>query len=225
LSKQNGTIAPPYEDNTELINDQENEVSCTFYNSKEAFEEQRSRWLSSTDVCEWGGLDCMVSFTNEGIITNKITHITFWDTNVSDTLPSQVRLLTELNVMRFKGNKPQNIRGALPTEIGLLNRLSILKIDHNRFTGEVPRQLYHLTNLWKLYIGFNDFTGHIYTKIGQLSKLKLFIAHHNKLSGSIPNEIGNLSDLEVLDLSRNFRLIGTLPSDVGRLTAIRELWL
>ena len=48
--------------------------------------------------------------------------------------------------------------------------------------------------------------------------------HFNHLTGSIPSEIGNLTALESLDLLNN-QLTGPIPSEIGQLPALEGLVL
>ncbi len=47
--------------------------------------------------------------------------------------------------------------------------------------------------------------------------------YHNHLIGTLPPEIGNLTALEVLALSYN--ILTTLPPEIGNLTVLEELYL
>ena len=47
---------------------------------------------------------------------------------------------------------------------------------------------------------------------------------HNDLSGTLPTKLGSLTLLEELYLNDNYALTGTLPSELGLLTGMRHLF-
>jgi hypothetical protein len=55
-------------------------------------------------------------------------------------------------------------------------------------------------------------------------ELSLLRLDNNKLVGTIPSSIGQLTAMVFLALGNN-QLTGTIPSQLGQLTAMRELWL
>ena len=58
-------------------------------------------------------------------------------------------------------------------------------------------------------------------KISWLLWLEL---NNNQLNGSIPSEIGNLTKLRELRLYGN-QLTGSIPQEIGQLTSLQSLWL
>lgn len=71
-------------------------------------------------------------------------------------------------------------------------------------TGDIPIEIYGLTNLNSLNIGN-------------------VIGRGNAFRGSIPNNVESLTALSGL-LFHNIHLFGTIPSVIGRLKNLRELF-
>lgn len=89
----------------------------------------------------------------------------------------------------------------MPKDVLAMRRLQLLDLSSNAFTGALPAEIRHLSNLEVLDISNNRMTG-LPAELGQLAKLRILNASNNRLTG-IPHELGNLQKLEVLDLSGN----------------------
>ena len=85
-------------------------------------------------------------------------------------------------------------------DIGLLRNLDL---SSNNLSGEIPRELFCLTQLLFLNLSRNHFSGKISTKIGGMKNLESLDLSKNHLSGTIPETISNLSFLSYLNLSYN----------------------
>jgi Leucine-rich repeat (LRR) protein len=91
--------------------------------------------------------------------------------------------------------------------------------DDMQLTGPIPAELYCLTALLHLSLGYNGLTGTFSTQYGDLTALKYLYLHHNELEGTVPTELGDLTDLRQTYLHTN-KLIGTIPTELGRLTKL-----
>ena len=125
----------------------------------------------------------------------------------------------------------------------------VVKLVLKDLTGEIPSELFNLTNLRVLNLSGNEgLTGEIPPQIGNLAHLTALILKDNNLIGEIPPEIGNLTNLRVLYLHKNpigrrntshfgkpfaterldltgNKLVGEIPAELGNLTALSELSL
>jgi hypothetical protein len=79
--------------------------------------------------------------------------------------------------------------GNIPSEIRILTTLTHLDLSNNHLEGPIPEDLYHLTDLEKLYLFKNFLTGTISSRIGDLDKITHFHISHNYLTGPIPEEL------------------------------------
>ncbi|CAK9264653.1 unnamed protein product [Sphagnum jensenii] len=112
------------------------------------------------------------------------------------------------------------LHGALPLELGLGSALSTLKLDNNRFFGNLSSELVfsNLPNLQVLNLSSNQFVGPIPPSLVNCTNLFILDLSYNFFNGSIPQafpiELGNLQNVQVLDLSHN-QLSGTIPPTLG----------
>lgn len=83
-------------------------------------------------------------------------------------------------------------------------------VSGNKLEGEIPQNLYNLTNLEFLDLHQNQLNGSIPSNLGNLSRLQYLDLSHNSLSGSIPSSLGNLKNLTHFNLSSN-NLSGVIP--------------
>jgi len=108
--------------------------------------------------------------------------------------------------------------GTISPEVRLLvGSLKMLDLSNNDLLGEIPEQLYKLTNLEKLYLFKNELEGTISSRIENLQAITHIHLSHNNLVGSIPPEIKSSGDeirpLSYLNLYSN-KLTGTLPQNL-----------
>ncbi|XP_020203414.2 receptor-like protein EIX2 [Cajanus cajan] len=85
-------------------------------------------------------------------------------------------------------------------DTGILRNLDV---SSNNLSGEIPPELFGLTQLLFLNLSRNNFMGKIPSKIGGMKNLESLDLSNNHLSGEIPAAISNLSFLSYLNLSYN----------------------
>jgi hypothetical protein len=66
-------------------------------------------------------------------------------------------------------------------------------------------------------------SGTIPSEVGSCSMLKQFKVPSCKLSGTLPKEIGGLIHMQLLDISFNRGLVGTLPLEFDGLDSLVEM--
>ncbi|XP_073147309.1 uncharacterized protein [Henckelia pumila] len=96
--------------------------------------------------------------------------------------------------------------------------------SNNSFSGEIPRNISHCSNLYYLNLVDNHLTGIIIPELGSLYKLEALGLALNNLSGSIPPFIGNLTNLSALSLG-GCGLEGEIPDSLVHLRRLRFLHL
>ena len=167
-------------------------------------------------------------------------YLSLTSTAASNTIPTEIGLLTALTSLVFFGNP--NLVGTIPTEIGFLTDLTQFVSRGNGLTGSIPTELGLLTNLAdELRLNVGDYqdlmgvrftgqgglTGTIPTELGRLTLLTgTFSLYDNKLTGSIPSELGQLALLAGrLEISENKGITGSIPSELLSLTSVTTLAL
>lgn len=117
-----------------------------------------------------------------------------------DSLPS-------LEIINLGGN---NITGALPTWKELRN-LRILLLQENQLTGYLPDAWVEKENLVELDVSDNDLVGDLPSRWGGFASLNKLKLAGNMFKNSIPDKWFNMKELQLLDVTRNCALCGTVP--------------
>ena len=86
-----------------------------------------------------------------------------------------------------------------------------IDLSSNKLTGEIPAEIFNLTELKALNLAGNMLTGLIPQGIGHLKQLESLDLSRNQLFGSIPASIADLNFLSFLNLSYN-KLSGRIPT-------------
>ncbi|MDA3897153.1 MAG: zinc dependent phospholipase C family protein [Desulfobacteraceae bacterium] len=156
-------------------------------------------------------------------------------------IPGEIYGLTNLMDLRLRGF----ITGTISPAIENLGVLEYLKIsgyepdpitgEFDPITGELPVELFSLSNLVHLDLNHNEFEGLIPHQIGNLTLLKYLNLSENRLSGELPEELFSLSNLEYLILGSHSVvyytlgpppcniLEGTIPPQIGSLSNLKYL--
>jgi len=190
-------------------------------------------WMTDPDVCNWYGVTC------EG---QDVVKIDMKDNGLSGTPSPELYKLSKLRELDLEKNDIdfnfQGIENAINLEtlylsqtqvtsldgIGSAQKLKTLHLTNNYLAGEIPEEVYDLTNLEQLFMNYNQFSGRLSPKVGQLSNLEALYLTANQLTGQIPREIGDLQNLNILSLAEN-HLSGTIPEKINNLKNIKILSL
>ncbi|CAB9506893.1 Leucine Rich Repeat [Seminavis robusta] len=116
-----------------------------------------------------------------------------------------------------------NLVGSLPEELYILTSLQTLSVGFNAIQGTISSQIGALTALEGLGFASMGHNGIIPSEIGLLSNLQVFAIDANDHHGNIPTDIWSLTNLRHLSFGVNPRLQGTIPSSVGKFQSLR--WL
>ncbi|CAM0879533.1 unnamed protein product [Alopecurus aequalis] len=135
-------------------------------------------------------------------------------------LPASITNLSATLQKLYIGNS--RISGSIPADIGNLVGLNLLAITNNYISGVIPESIGKLENLIDLGLYSNSLSGHIPSSVGNLSQLNRLLAFYGNLEGPIPASLGELKNLYVLDLSTNYRLNGSIPSEILKLPGLSE---
>ncbi|KAL0311768.1 UNVERIFIED_CONTAM: putative LRR receptor-like serine/threonine-protein kinase [Sesamum radiatum] len=117
-----------------------------------------------------------------------------------------------------------DISGEIPQELFLLTELSDLAFGLNNFTGLVPAELGNLTKLLSLSVGSNNLQGTLPPQLGNLTSLQQLYIDSSGVSGPIPQELSNLKSLQILWASDN-HFSGKIPEFMGTFTNLKVLRL
>ncbi len=162
-----------------------------------------------------------------GSLTGLVTINLHWN-YLSGVIPPELGDLPNLETLILSSNSlsnpwnnddPRNRyeEPGIPSELGKLkDTLQYLDLSGNSLGGDIPSDIWDLTELLSLRLYGNELTGTIPAEIKDLTKLQALSLHLNNLSGNIPSEITQLSELMTLALYGN-GFTGTLPPGLGSL--------
>ena len=150
----------------------------------------------------------------------RVEGIYLQSNDLKGTIPSEIKHLTYLNRLNLVGN--DNVYGEIPIELFNLSNLWELKLNINSLSGQLSPNISKLKNLKILRLNNNRFLGSIPPELGQLQNIELISLGINNFSGEIPPEIGQLHTLKGLDLGIN-KLTGEIPSELGMLNELLSL--
>jgi hypothetical protein len=203
---------------------------------------RRTNWLSDRGVCKWHGIECAGA-------RGEVTSVDLGGNGVVGTLPAALASLTSLRVLnidesRLSGTLPAGLSslttlttillatnpalaGTLPS-LGGLGGLMELDISRSRVSGTlVAASLGGLRSLQRLQLDRSRLTGTLPTQLGALPHIgSLFVHEIEGLSGVLPTQLGALGPTLLHGASfASTRLSGSLPTELGHLTRLRQLWL
>ncbi|KAL7591902.1 hypothetical protein Lser_V15G34940 [Lactuca serriola] len=112
--------------------------------------------------------------------------------------------------------------GIVPNSISKLNHLIILRLTKCSFSGHIPASLSNLTQLTYLGLGMNKFTGLVPSLISH-SKLNILELTGNKFEkGYLPSWLGKLTTLNELYIA-DMNINGEIPPFLANLTKLSNV--
>lgn len=139
--------------------------------------------------------------------------------NLDGVLPSSFSELESLEAMDLSGNHLTKLPITWSTNWRHSKNLVVLKLQDNKFKGQLPTKLIDASSLELLDLSSNEFNGPLFSKKGMFPNIRHLNLSRNNLRGKIPEDFASLglfgpyksSELRhELDLSFN-RLSGDLP--------------
>jgi len=132
----------------------------------------------------------------------------------------------QLKVKAIKLNN-NNMEGRLPSEMGLLTELEVLEVTTNFLFGTLPTELVsHPTLLRNLVLPENYFSGTIPTQVGSLHQLDRLVLSRNQFTGRVPSELTSCTHIATLGVAYNQYLEGSLVEEGwDDMTVLTELYL
>jgi Leucine-rich repeat (LRR) protein len=165
-------------------------------------------WYGSTDYCNaFYGVQCDAA--------GRVTALNLANNNMRGTVPSSIFKLGYLRELVLSGNPVDiSFEGIAEAEklinlfldetnlsslngVGDAKGLQILNVAGNNLEGTVPVDLYLLTSLKELDLGYNFLSGRLNNIIGAMTSLESLHLYHNQFTGRIPAAIGDLTNLQV----------------------------
>jgi hypothetical protein len=124
----------------------------------------------------------------------------------ASTIPTEIGLLTSLELLGLQQNSFDSTATTIPTEFGRLSSLKVLDLqESDDLRGPIPTQLGQLSsNLQELLLGDTAVTGTLPTELVLLTNLRTIETHGelNLLHGSVPAGLCQLPLLETIMTKR-----------------------
>jgi gliding motility-associated-like protein len=182
-------------------------------------------------VSEVGDYDINVSDgngANRVFMVNVPTCANSLSCRTSDSL-TLVDFYTSTNGANWTPSAQWQLNNPINTFYGItLNANECVENIHiyNRNVSEtLPISIGDLSELKELYLRNNSLKGSIPKEIGSLSLLTTLSLAENNLGGELPDELCNLSNLGLLELSSNDTLHGVIPSCIGAMTSLYDVYM
>jgi hypothetical protein len=106
------------------------------------------------------------------------------------------------------------LTGTIPSELGGMKDVLDLRLQYNPLTGTIPEEIFNMTSLTRLDLYDCQLTGTISTSISKLTNLVAFRIRANRgITGTVPSEIGLLPNIQELWLHIT-GLVGVMPDEV-----------
>ena len=181
---------------------------------------------------------------SEGISQlSALRKLNLHDNLLEGPVPQTLGFLPNLRGIYLFNNR---LSGSIPPSIGQCALLQTLDLSRNFLIGPVPAEIASSTKLYRLNLSFNHFSGEIPQGILESSSLTFLSLRKNMFSGKIPDvgdraarrletlaldenflsggipSLGKFQRLRIFTISNN-RINGSIPEDLGNLTAIVEL--
>ncbi|XP_059068454.1 receptor-like protein kinase HSL1 [Cryptomeria japonica] len=174
-----------------------------------------SDWNEShKNPCAWTGISCDTF--------NTVTAVDLTGASISGNLTSAICALSNLTALSLQSN---DFTAPFPRALLHCKGLHKLDLSSNHFAGTLPSRISELSELRELNLSFNAFSGSIPQAFGMLPKLEALFFHDNSLSGPFPNFVGNLKSLKNLTFDNNPLRPSVLPTELGNLKKLQQLWL
>ncbi|GKV05290.1 hypothetical protein SLEP1_g17320 [Rubroshorea leprosula] len=178
---------------------------CEYFSGVKSYSKTLS-WKEGTDCCFWNGITC-------DNVTGNVIDLDLSCSNLYGSFPSNSSLFLTKSLQRLNLSFNDFKLSKIPREIGQFVSLKHLDLSYSEFSGQVPNEISHLSNMLEvLDIGNNNIKDTFPYWLESLPKLQVLILRSNKFQGFVRDTKANssFSKLRVLDLSNN-DFFGPLP--------------
>ncbi|CAA2970140.1 receptor kinase At3g47110 [Olea europaea subsp. europaea] len=117
--------------------------------------------------------------------------------------------------------------GNIPSNLTHCTELTVLALGHNYLTGGFPAWIGNFSSLFMIVLALNSFQESLARELPpdigfNFPNLEVFAGGVNNFTGLIPVSISNVSGLGLIDFAEN-KLTGTVPTGLGSLTGLYRI--
>jgi len=171
------------------------------------------------------GFNELESFDDSLFTLPNLQKLLLFRNNLKGTIPTLIGRMSRLTDFDVSWNF---FNSTIPSEVANANQLRLFATEGNSMTGTIPRGIYKLVELKFLGLGPNNFVGNaLDPSIGRLTNLdKLSVSSYlttdYRLRGTLPTELGLLTNLNDVTIAIT-EVAGTIPTELGNLLKMK--WL
>jgi len=132
--------------------------------------------------------------------------------NLVGTIPDDIYSLTKITSLQLHEN--QGINGTISPLISKLSLLTTLQLGFTGLGGEIPTEMFVLTDLSEMNLENAQFSGTIPELFKNLNaSLMDLLLNNNRFTGSVPVAFDYLTALETLQIQGN-EITGTISAQI-----------
>jgi Leucine-rich repeat (LRR) protein len=179
-------------------------------------------WLSLSNQCTWFGIDCGTD--------GRVDTISLNQNNLSGEIPDALSNLEQLSVLKLFDNA---LEGTVPTSLYQLSNLAFLDMEANNLSGKKDERGILLAYIFYSLLEskcthddtFLHFTGNLFdAAVFNATSLVRFRASFNQFAGTtIPSDIGRLTSLQQLWIA-DCGLVGSIPVEINQLVELNDFF-
>jgi Leucine-rich repeat (LRR) protein len=117
-----------------------------------------------------------------------------------------------------------NLTGTLPSELSLLTTLDLLALANNQISGSIPDAYQSFKHLEGFELQYNALTGTLPSYFGEMTELQVLSLSNNDLQGALPSSMSNMKHLTTLALDDN-SFTGDMASVVNGMVNLKNLYV
>ncbi|KAL3913184.1 MAG: hypothetical protein SGILL_006590 [Bacillariaceae sp.] len=195
-------------------------MACLFYSTRGDTWLNKDLWLSSESECMWYNEAGTRAPCNAD---QELVNLELDLNNLDGYLPPELGLLSSsLERLTLRGGPTRHLSNSLPSELGLLTSLKVFVARGNELSSVIPPEIGNWTAIRQLDLSRNKFAGPLPSEIGNFADLFFFEVSANSLSGILPTEIGLMQNCELLYFEDNV-LFTPIPTEIGNLGLVKEI--
>ncbi|KAJ1263719.1 hypothetical protein BS78_09G207700 [Paspalum vaginatum] len=164
---------------------------------------------------DWAYVSCDAS--------GRVASLAIANVTLAGAVPDVIGALAGLTTLSLRN---ASLGGAFPASLYNCTALAHLDLSNNQLAGDLPADIDKLgANLTYLALDHNNFTGAVPKALSKLGNLTYLALNENQLTGAVPPELGELVGLQTLKLEVNPFSAGALPDSFKNLTKLTTVWL
>ncbi|KAK2633252.1 hypothetical protein EUGRSUZ_L00214 [Eucalyptus grandis] len=147
----------------------------------------------------------------------SVTVLNLNSEDLARVVPPHIGNLSFMRKKLFLNN--YSFSGKIPSNLSHCSNLLNLDLSVNKLQGNLPTELSSLSKLQRLKLKFNSLTRNIPLLFGNLSSLQVFTIGSNNFGGKNPETLGWVRNLNGLSLSDN-KFVSTIPISIFNISTL-----